>query len=171
MSSEFSVISRLEAVELARAWKGTPYVLRGRVRGAGADCGTLLAEYLIGIGAAGQGAFEDLGVYHHDWFCHETNERYMLRLMRYALGTIETICRPSSSAEPGSIILFRSVGSKLFNHGCIATNWPFGIHAVHPCVKESNMPAHRLAAYREMKIFDPWQKPDPRLVAMLEVCS
>ena len=169
--------NRTEAVELARAWKGTPYVLRGRVRGAGVDCGTFLAQYLIEIGAAAQADFKDLGIYHHDWFCHETNERYMLRLMRFALGTVETICRPSSSAEPGCIVLFRSVGSKLYNHGCIVTQWPFAVHAVFPRVKESNMPGHRLAAYREMKIFDPWKKPDPRMAALLdsgstlEVCS
>ena len=39
------MVTRERAVEIALAWKGTPYADRGRVRGAGCDCGTLLAEY------------------------------------------------------------------------------------------------------------------------------
>jgi cell wall-associated NlpC family hydrolase len=149
-------MTRAEAVAIARSWRGTPYVLQARVKGAGCDCATLLAEYLIEIGAADR---EDLGVYSHDWFCHAQDERYMLRLLRYSRKTAETICRGTPDAAPGNLVLFRVVGSRLFNHGAIVTEWPRGMHAVHPGVVESNLTTHHLTGYHEMAIFDPFDTP------------
>jgi len=150
------VLGRPEAVQVARSWLGTPYVLGGRVRGAGCDCGTLLAEYLIGIGAASREELEDLGFYGHDWFCHATSERYLLRLLRHARLVAETVCRRGVTAQPGSLALFRVVGSKVYNHGAIITEWPRGIHATADKVREVNLADDRLTAYRSMDIFDPW---------------
>lgn len=146
---------RSRAVALARSWIGTPYVLGGRVRGAGCDCATLLAEYLIAIGAASAAELEDLGFYSHDWFCHASSERYLLRLMRYARAAAETVCRAGVDARPGALVLFRVAGSKRFNHGAIVTRWPFGVHAVDPRVKESDLTQHYLTAFRVMEVFDP----------------
>ena len=39
--------ARPEAVAIARSWIRTPYVMGGRIKGAGCDCATLLSEYLI----------------------------------------------------------------------------------------------------------------------------
>jgi cell wall-associated NlpC family hydrolase len=149
-------MTRPEAVSVARSWKGTPYVLQARIKGAGCDCGTLLAEYLIEITAARRADLEDLGVYSHDWFCHASSERYLLRLVRHARKTAETICRGTPDAQPGNIVLFRTVGSRFFNHGAIVTAWPLGMHAIHPQVTESNLLSHHLTGFHEMAIFDPF---------------
>lgn len=141
---------------MARRWKDTPYALGARVKGAGCDCATLLAEYLIEIGAATREDLEDLGFYSHDWFCHDSAERYLLRLMRHARLVAETICRGTPDAAPGNIVLFRTVGSKRFNHGAIVTKWPFGMHTVHPKTIESNLTSHPLTGHHEMAIFDPF---------------
>jgi cell wall-associated NlpC family hydrolase len=148
-----SLCSRAEAVARAQAWLGTPYDLRGRVRGAGADCATLLAEYLIEIGAADR---IELGIYSQDWFCHASDERYMVRLMRYAKQTAECICRGTIDARPGTLALFRCVKSKRYNHGAIVTEWPWGIHAVDPQVQRADLTAHHLTGFHEMALFDPW---------------
>jgi cell wall-associated NlpC family hydrolase len=145
---------RQEAIRRAQAWLGTPYVLRGRVRGAGADCGTLLAEYLIEIGATDR---IELGIYSHDWFCHTSDERYMVQLGRYAKQTAETICRGTIDAQPGTLAIFRCVKSKRYNHGAIVTDWPYGIHAVDPEVRRVDLTAHHLTGFHEMALFDPWR--------------
>ena len=149
-------MTREEAVAIARRWKGTPYVLQGRIRGAGCDCATFLAEYLIEIGTATRDELEQIGLYSHDWFCHTSHERYLLRLMRYARKTADTVCRGTLHAEPGNLVLFRTANSRVFNHGAIVTEWPRGLHAVDPRVIESNLTGHPLTAFREMAIFDPF---------------
>ncbi len=145
--------SREDALAVARSWVGTPYVLGGRIKGAGCDCATLIAEYLIECGIAQR---EELGIYSHDWFCHTNSERYMLRLLRHAKKTIETISRPGVNAKPGSIALFRVAGSRVFNHGAIVETWPKIIHAASPRVEHADASAHWLTSYKEVAIFDPW---------------
>lgn len=140
----------------ARAWIGTPYVLRGRVRGAGCDCATLLAEYLIEIGAAAAEDLQDLGIYSHDWFCHASSERYLLRLMRHARQVAETLCRGDAQPRPGDLVLFRVAGSRIHNHGAIVTAWPLGIHAADDRVQETDLTQHPLTGYREMDVFNPF---------------
>jgi cell wall-associated NlpC family hydrolase len=151
-----SVISREAAVAVAASFLKTPYILGGRVKGAGVDCGTLLALYLQECGFCKKGDFDDVGIYHHDWFQHDRTERYLLRLMRHAPKILDTICRGTVDAKPGTLALFRVVGSKIFNHGGIITHWPFMINAIQPCVKEINCVNHWLTGQREMVLFDPW---------------
>ncbi len=148
--------ARSEAVAAARGWLGTPYVLGGRVRGAGCDCGTLLAEYLIEIGAATREELGELGLYSHDWFCHAERERYMLRLLRHARLTAETVCRGAAQAEPGDLVLFRVAGSRVFNHGAIVTAWPRGVHAESDGVREADLVRHPLTSFATMEIFSPF---------------
>ena len=147
------MLSRSEAVALARQWVGTPYVKGARVLGAGCDCATLLAEYLIAIGASQR---EGLGVYSHDWFCHATEERYMFALMRHAAKTVETVAAGVPDAKPGDLVLFRVAKSRVFNHGAIVTSWPRMIHAVHPRVAEASAVQHPMTSHMQMAIFDPW---------------
>ncbi len=153
METAASAISRDDAVKIARSWIGTPYVLGGRVKGAGTDCATCLAEYLLECGFAER---EDLGVYSHDWFCHAPDERYMLRLIRHARKTLEGRCRGTVEASPGDLILFKVARSRLFNHGGIVTRWPFMVHAANPVVKEQNCVTHWMTGYTEFAVFDPW---------------
>ena len=159
--------SRVEAIAIARTYLETPYVLGARVKGAGLDCGTLLAEYLIEIGATTEAALIDAGFYKagggghsfsHDWFCHASSEEYLRGLMIFGKLVAETICRPTNeSPQPGELVLFRCANSKFFNHGAIVTAWPRGIHACDGKVRESNLVAHRLTGYKQMDVFDPFQ--------------
>ena len=160
MLGDAVAIARSNAVAVARSWLKTPYVLGGRLKGCGCDCATLLAEYLIEIGAAAAADLDDLGYYSHDWFCHESNERYLLRLVRHARVVAESVCRPGvRQALPGCLVLFRVARSRIFNHGAIVTSWPMGVHAYSDRVYESDLSKHRLTAYRELEIFDPFTAP------------
>ena len=149
-------LSREEAVQIARSWLLTPYVLGGRVKGAGCDCATLLAEYAIECGFAER---ESLGLYSHDWFCNTTEDRYKYGLLRHARSTVEGICCGTPNAQPGCLALFKVARSKLYNHGGIITAWPKMIHAVDPHVIESDATKHYMTSFSEMMLFDPWEKP------------
>jgi cell wall-associated NlpC family hydrolase len=156
-----------EAVLIAQTYIGTPYVLGGRKKGAGVDCATLLGEYLIEIGRTTEQVMIDAGFYReggaghrfsHDWFLHTTRQEYLRGIMLFGRLVAETICRPGGEPSPGFIALFKSVNSDRFNHGAIITSWPFGIHAADGQVRATNLTTHRLTAYRDMDLFDPFVK-------------
>lgn len=155
MSPFLILVDREEVVAEARSWKGTPYHLGGRVKGAGVDCGTLIAEVLIACELVPR---EDLGVYSHDWFCHTDSEKYLFRLIRHAAKTMEGVAYPSTRVEPGNIVLSKVVGSRVYNHGGIVTNWPRVIQAVDPAVNEVDVTTDPLWCAQKIAIFDPWRK-------------
>src|SRR5208282_2795193 len=147
---------RQEAVQIARSWIGTPYVRSGRLKGSGVDCGTLLLCYLVEIGAASHD--ENIPVFSDDWFSHATEESYKYRLMKHARKIAETVCVGRPDAMPGDLVLFRVVGSRVYNHGAIVTVWPKGIHALAgEGVREVNLAEHALTGHKEMAIFSPWK--------------
>lgn len=151
------MITRQQAVEIALAWKGTPYVKGARIRGVGCDCETLLEAYLIAIGAAG--SFDHLPLFQQDWFCHTTEEKYRDELAQYATCTWEGRCIGTPPALPGDIAIYRVVGSKVYNHGGIIIGWPKAIHAYGDRgVCETRPALHPLTAYREMAVFSPIDK-------------
>jgi cell wall-associated NlpC family hydrolase len=139
-------------VKEARSWVGTPYVLGGRVKKAGCDCASFIAEVLIACGLADR---EELGVYSHDWFAHTNQEKYMLRLLRHAERTLDTVAFRSVNAHPGDILLTRTHHSRVFNHGAIVTSYPFAVHAIAPSVEEIDVSTHPLWSARQMTIFSP----------------
>ena len=154
-------MTRLEAVTVARSFVGTPYVLGGRLKGAGVDCATVLGLYLVEIGAAPPDLFTSVAGYRHDWFLHDPNERYLRGLMRFGFLAAQTLCRSDAAAQPGDLALFRVVNSKVFNHGAIVTEWPHGIHAGAEGVREVCLTTHRLTAFKPMEVFDPFAKMEP----------
>lgn len=139
-------------VEEARSWIGTPYRLRARVKGAGCDCATFLAEVLIACGFADR---EELGVYAHDWFHHTSEERYLLQLVRHAPHTLDTVAYQTSDIQPGSIVLTHAARSKIYNHGGVVIAWPKIVHAIAPAVEEADAGRHPLWAYHAIAVFDP----------------
>jgi cell wall-associated NlpC family hydrolase len=153
--------TRAEAVQIARSFLGTPYVLGGRLKSAGVDCATLLGCYLIEIGAAPPDLWKNLETYHHDWFLHSANERYLRALVKFGFDAAQGLCRSDSTAQPGDIVLFRVVNSKIFNHGAIVTSWPRGIHAAATGVREVNLVTTQLTGFRPMEVFDPFAKMEP----------
>lgn len=154
------MMTRAETEIYARTWKETAYVRGGRIKGVGIDCGTLLGEYLIGIGrctaAEMDAVVAELGFLSNDWFCHATAEKYKQVLERFAPLKGEGICRGMLPAEPGDIALFRVVKSNLYNHGAILLSGGRAIHAVHPQVAEMRPTLHPMTAFHEIAIFDPW---------------
>lgn len=149
---------RQEAIDIARTYIGTPYVLAGRVKGAGVDCATLLLLYLIEIGAVDPRDLALMGPYRHDWFHNTTNERYLNSLMRFGRLVAETVCIGAARPQAGNVVLFKVARSKIFNHGAIVTEWPKGIHAEQKGVREVDLASHWLTGQRAMDIFDPWGK-------------
>ena len=155
------MIDRGQAVVIARSFLGTPYVLGGRLKGAGVDCATLLGLYLVEIGVAPADLFSSVGGYRHDWFLHDPTERYLRGLVRFGFLAAQTLCRSDAAAQPGDLALFRVVNSKVFNHGAIVTGWPHGIHAGADGVREISLTTHRLTAFKPMEVFDPFVKMEP----------
>lgn len=149
--------SRRSVVDEARSWLNTPYVLRGRVKGAGCDCFTFIAETMI---ATKMFRPDDLPVYAGDWFCHITEERYLFMLMRYATKTFEGQAFANSPIEPGNVVSVHAAGvdSRVYNHGAIVTKWPMGIHSIDPCVQEIDLSRDPMWAWQQVKVFDPWRK-------------
>lgn len=146
------MMTRAEAVAVALSWEGTPYVTGARVKGAGIDCATFLAEYLIEIGAA---PAIELFVYAQDWFCNTEKELYFDELSKYATCVWEGRCLGTPPAQPGDIVLFRVAKSRLYNHGAIITGWPRALHAFESeGVRESRPALHPLTAHMEMAVFD-----------------
>src|SRR5579864_4635628 len=149
---------RAAVVAEARAWLRTPYHHMGRVKGAGVDCATLLAEVYANAGVI---PMVTIPYYPPDWHLHRDAERYLAFVLDYA----EEISSPS--LRPGQPLFAvgpcgfdreeRSNGSCLplagggkgggeaiaplpadlalwrfgrcFSHGAIVVDWPLVIHA------------------------------------------
>jgi cell wall-associated NlpC family hydrolase len=156
------MLTRAAAVPVAEAWVGTPYVRGGRIQGVGCDCGTILAEYLVAIGACPREEMDqllqDLGFLSNDWFCHAAAEKYEQALLRYAALKWEGPCIGIPPAEPGDIAMYRVVGSQLFNHGSIIVGWPYAVHAFQKRVAIARPAIHPLTSHQPMALFDPWGK-------------
>jgi cell wall-associated NlpC family hydrolase len=157
------VAARQAVVAEARSFLGTPYLLGGRVKGAGVDCFTLISEVLIRTGNAQP---EDVLVYSQDWFMHAKREEYMLRLMRNTVLLAEAVShRRLDAAQPGDIVILRTVKSRVYSHGGIVTEWPRVIHAISPEVEEINAATHPLWAAQKVKLYHPWAWGDTGRVA------
>jgi cell wall-associated NlpC family hydrolase len=158
------MLNRVEAAALAESWNGTPYARGGRIKGSegGVDCGTLLAEYLVGIGRCPVSEMdqliEELGFLSNDWFCHAAVEKYMKALEKYAAKKWEGVCVGTPPALPGDIAMYRVVDSELFNHGSIIVSWPYAMHAFDKRVAKTRPRLHPLTANMPMALFDPFQR-------------
>lgn len=147
------------AVAVAQSWKGTPYVFGARVKGAGCDCGSFVAQWFVECGLANEEDLSNLhtvGVFGHDWFCNTGQELYFDELARHARCIWQGQCAGTPPAKPGDVAIFRVAGSKIFNHGCIITGWPRALHAFDKGVCESRPAIHPLTSHQDMALFDPW---------------
>lgn len=97
---------RLDVVQEALTWVGTPYHHQGRVRGAGVDCGMLLLEVFEATGLLPHVNPEP---YPHDWHLHRSAERY--------LGVVMDWCQRVDEPLPGDLALFRF--GRCTSHGAI----------------------------------------------------
>ena len=110
---------RLDAVEEALGWIGTPYHHAARLKGVAVDCGMFLAE-----------VFERAEVlphiepdpYPHDWHLHHADEQY--------LGLVEKFGRRvpvEGEPLPGDVLLFKY--GRCLSHGAIVVAWPVFVHS------------------------------------------
>jgi cell wall-associated NlpC family hydrolase len=125
---------RQAVVAEARSWLRTPYHHMGRVKGAGVDCATLLAEVYTRAGIV---PAVEIPYYPPDWHLHQNAERYLNFILAHATEVFpgvaqgEAESRPSPSCEakpkPADVALWRF--GKCFSHGAIVVEWPLVIHA------------------------------------------
>ncbi len=101
----------------ARAWLRTPYHHMGRIKGAGVDCATLLAEVYARAGVVPPVA---IPFYPPDWHLHRDAERYLGFVLEHAREI-------ASDPRPADIALWRF--GRCFSHGAIVIDWPIVIHA------------------------------------------
>ena len=109
---------RERIVAAARSWIGTPYHHMGRVKGAGADCATLLAEVYAEAAVCTPIAID---YYPPDWMLHRIEERYLGILEQY----VREIAGPP---EPGDIVMYHF--GRCWSHGAVVIAWPTIVHAV-----------------------------------------
>ena len=109
---------RQAVIQEAVSWLGTPYHHAARVKGAGVDCGQILALVYEAAGITPEIVPDD---YPHDWHMHRSEERYLATVERWAH-------KIDGPPEPGDIALFR-IG-RCISHGAIVVSWPTVIHAV-----------------------------------------
>jgi cell wall-associated NlpC family hydrolase len=130
---------RARVVAVARSFLRTPYHHAGRLKGAGVDCLTLLAETFCEAGLVPHIA---LPHYPHDWHLHREAERYLNGLLRY---TREIEGPP----QPGDVVLWKF--GRCYSHAAIVVEWPLVIHAFvnQGCVLEDAEKAARLARVGE----------------------
>ena len=107
---------RAAVVAEARSWIRTPYHHMGRIKGAGADCLSLLAEVYERAGVV---PHVEIPYYPPDWHLHRDLERYLMGLADYG--------RPTDTPLPGDIAMFKY--GRCFAHGGIVSAWPALIHA------------------------------------------
>jgi cell wall-associated NlpC family hydrolase len=126
---------RALVVAEARGWLRTPYHHMGRIKGAGVDCATLLAEVYARAGVLPS---VDVPFYPPDWHLHRDSERYLDFVLAHAVET-------DGAAKPADLALWRF--GRCFSHGAIVVEWPLVIHAYagRGCVLEDAAKAHWLA--------------------------
>ncbi|HVA15465.1 MAG TPA: hypothetical protein VNF99_19610 [Stellaceae bacterium] len=148
---------RAAVVAEARAWLRTPYHHMGRVRGAGVDCATLLAEVYARAGIIPPVA---IPFYPPDWHLHRDAERYLGFVLDHAVElSPPSITLPlegggkgggdASAPLPGDLALWRF--GRCFSHGAIVIDWPLVIHAYagKGCVLEDAAKARWLSQIGE----------------------
>jgi cell wall-associated NlpC family hydrolase len=111
---------RIDAV--ARSFLGTPFHDRGEVKGpnGGVDCSTFLKLVFVEAGAV---APFDIGPYSPQFFLHQSEERYLNFVLRFAREIAK------EEAIFGDVVLYK-IG-RCFAHGAIILKpgWPHIIHA------------------------------------------
>ena len=132
---------RALVVNIAKTWLGTPYHTGGRVKNAGVDCLTLLAEV---YSEAAIIVRPEIPYYPNDWHLHRSSERYLEGLLQYA-HEVET-------PLAGDIAMWKF--GRCFSHGAIVVEYPVIIHAYtgRECTLEDCLKAAWLGN-REVRFF------------------
>ena len=146
--------TRAQLVEEVLSWKRTPYHPRGRLKGTGCDCCSLLLCVAVACGLVPD---EPLGVYRVDCWAHWTDEQYFRNALKFTRQVLKGIAYRSGKGfplPPGTLILTRAARGKYLNHGAIVTDWPMIVHSVWPAVEETDATKHELWSFRPIEAYD-----------------
>lgn len=110
---------RAAVIAEARTWINTAFAHQQKCKGAGVDCGYLLAEiYRVAIpGWPGL----DFGNYGPQWMMHKDEDA------NFYVGIVQEHCVPMDHPDSGDIVLFKF--GRGYSHGGIVVSWPEIIHA------------------------------------------
>ena len=137
---------REEIVAISMTWLQTPYRGWSKVKGAGVDCGQLLAAIYQEAGLIP----EDIDLpndYPLFIGLHRASTEYVDLVLRYFREI------PESEVQPGDIVVWRLIGSKSYCHGAIVKSWPdYVIHAYGDSVRAGNAKS-RLRLQKSDKLF------------------
>ena len=149
---------RQRIVDEAKSWIGTPYRLGSCLKGVGVDCAQFVAAVYKAAGI--MPAEDKVEIFTHDWFLHTVEERYLLRVVKYARKMMETQVYQTTQASPGNLVLTKAAASRVYNHAGIVVAWPKIIHAVDPKVELISACVSPLWAFQQIVILDPWKQND-----------
>ncbi len=110
---------RKAVVDEALTWVHTPYHHTGRIKGAGADCVTLLIEVFAKVGVIERFTPD---YYPPDFMVHNSDEIYLAGIDKYA--------HQVESPQIGDIALYRY--GRCVSHAGIVIGWPSIVHASKP---------------------------------------
>jgi len=105
-----------------KTWLGTPYHPMARVKGAGADCATFIAEVCIALGLIPNIDIPRESAAH---FLKTANPAYLETVLRFC----EEITQ--EDVRPGDLVMYKKPKWPIFTHGAIIVEWPNAVlHAV-----------------------------------------
>jgi cell wall-associated NlpC family hydrolase len=105
-----------------KTWMGTPYHPCARIKGAGADCATFIAQVCINLGLIPN---FDIPQESAASILKDGNAIYLETVLRF--------CEEITEAEvqPGDLVMYKKPKWKIFTHGAIIVDWPEAVlHAV-----------------------------------------
>lgn len=108
---------RAAVVAEARTWKGTPFHLNARVKGAGISCGGLIFCCFQSLGLIED---ETLPLIKPDWHLHNREEKLEEWVKRYCV-------KVDRKPLPGDIIMYQY--GRVLSHMALVVDWPVIIHS------------------------------------------
>jgi NlpC/P60 family putative phage cell wall peptidase len=114
------IVQRTAVIAEAQSWLETPWHHAACVKGAGVDCGWFIYAVFLECGLIAPTAID---TYPRDWALHNTEERYLEVVERYA--------QRIESPQAGDIVVFKN--GNTFSHGAIVVDYPRLIHAQVGC--------------------------------------
>jgi cell wall-associated NlpC family hydrolase len=137
---------RAAVLREAETWLGTPYHHMARIKGAGVDCLTFLAEVYAAAGVIEP--VKEIQFYRLDFMRHQSDESYLDALLMRG--------HEVEVPLPADVVLYK--WGRVFSHGGIVVDWPRIIHAspsVHGVIW-ANGDQGRLAGH-QMKFISPFE--------------
>ncbi|MEO6983328.1 MAG: hypothetical protein ABI072_09465 [Edaphobacter sp.] len=131
---------------IAESWLNTPYKGWSKVKGAGVDCGMLLAA-----------VYQEARLIPAD-IDLPTDYPLFIGLHRASIEYVDLVLRyfreiQESEVLPGDVVVWRLTGSKSYCHGAIVKSWPdYIIHAYGDSVRAGNAKS-RLRLLKSDKLF------------------